>query len=502
LKIAIRVDASNEIGTGHFMRCLTLADALKQRRAEIHFLSRNLPEHFKAMLMERKHLLSPLVGILSRANDTTLTHSRWLGTTQEIDAEESLEALADQAVDWLIVDHYGLDARWESALRQTARNILVIDDLADRLHDCDVLLDQNLYANLDTPYRARLPEHSRLLLGPRYALVRDDFRRLHEDLKPRTGPVKRLLVFFGADPDNYTSRTVEVLRDLGSQELHVDVAIGAQHPYRAQIQAACDEHHFALHVQTSRMAQLMAAADLAIGAGGSATWERCCVGVPTFAICTADNQVRQVADAASAGLLYAPNLTGDLTLAIKRHISAVIENASLRHCISRNGMDTVDGLGALRVIAVMGCTGITIRAANREDARRLFEWRNHPTIRGVSHRSEIITWEDHQDWLASALTDPERLLLIGEREGIPVGVVRFDVQNGEAEISIYVGPDLKEAGLGRDLLMTAERWLSANRAEIEAIRAQVLGDNRRSRALFLGSGYRLQSAWYFKSLGR
>lgn len=483
------------------MRCLTLADALRMRGAEVRFVSRGLPEHLNGMLAAKGHQLVPLDNRSFKENSEDLPHAGWLGTSQQADADESTEALSDGVQDWLIVDHYALDGRWESALRQTAKNILVIDDLADRTHDCDVLLDQNLYTDIDTRYDGKVPTHSLLLLGPRYALLRDSFRQLHEELAPRVGPVKRLLVFFGgADADNYTSRAVKALGDLGIKGLHVDVVIGAQHSCSQQLEAACAKHQFELHVQTDRIAELMAAADLAIGAGGSATWERCCLGLPTFSIPTADNQVRQVADAASQGLLYAPELKEDLTSAIGRHLSALMENGSLRQSMSRNGMATVDGVGILRLIAIMGCSGVTVRAASREDSKQLFEWRNHPKIRTVSRNREVITWEEHQDWFASVLTDPERLVLIGEREAVPLGVVRFDIQNHEAEISIYVGPGTEEPGLGRDLLQTAERWLAANRPEIGKVRALVLGNNERSKALFLGSGYQLQSTWYSKSM--
>jgi UDP-2,4-diacetamido-2,4,6-trideoxy-beta-L-altropyranose hydrolase len=203
----------------------------------------------------------------------------------------------------LVVDHYALDASWESILRQTVKNILVIDDIADRQHDCDILLDQNFYADMDMRYSGKVPEHCRLLLGPRYALLRDEFRQLHQQVKPRTGPVKRIFVFFGGvDIDNFTGRAIDALVDLDMNGFHVDVVIGAVHPYREQIQAACAEHRFTCYVQTNRMAELMAAADLAIGAGGSVTWERCCLGLPSIVLVLGENQSRGAIDLDAAGV--------------------------------------------------------------------------------------------------------------------------------------------------------------------------------------------------------
>lgn len=501
MKIAIRVDASSQIGTGHFMRCLTLADALRQRSAQIRFVSRRLPEHLRDLLEAKGHEFTQLRESSYEATADGLAHAHWLGTSQHADAQESIQALSDQVWDWLIVDHYALDARWESAHRQTAKNILAIDDLADRRHDCDVLLDQNFYADMDTRYTRKLPEHCRLLLGPGYALLREEFRQLHERVKPRRGPVKRVLVFFGGvDADNYTGRAVKALANLGIVGLHVDVVIGSQHPQREQIELVCAENQFDCHVQSSRMAELMAAADLAIGAGGSATWERCCMGLPTIAMCTAENQVRQIADAASEGWLYAPEIGGDLTDTIGRHFCALFENSNFRLFISRNAMQAVDGRGVMRVIAIMDCSGIKIRVAVQEDSKDLFEWRNHPTVRAVSRNAEMIDWESHQGWFGSALNNPDRVLLIGQRDGLPVGVVRFDLQGDEAEVSIYLVPGIQRAGQGGYLLRSAERWFAANRPEVQKLRAHVLGGNERSIRLFVGAGYKVESTSYSKRL--
>jgi len=354
------------------MRCLTLADALRQRGAQIRFISRHLPEHLKDMLTVMGHQFTALEARTIEANSDGLAHSHWLGTTQHADAHASKQALSDQVWDWLVVDHYALDARWESVLGKTAHKIFVIDDLADRQHDCDVLLDQNYYADMDTRYEGKTPAHCRLLLGPRYALLRDEFRQLRDRVKPRTGPVERLLVFFGGvDADNYTGRAVEALATLGIKGLQVDVVIGAQHPRREQIESACAREQFNCHVQTTRMAELMAEADLAIGAGGSAVWERCCLGLPSFAICTAENQVKQVGDAASEGLLYAPDPEDELTQVIERHLSTLRENRYLRLAISRIARRAVDGRGVLRVIKNLGCRSIEMRMACQSDSASL-----------------------------------------------------------------------------------------------------------------------------------
>ncbi len=258
-----------------------------------------------------------------------------------------------------MVDHYALDARWESILRRAARRIFVIDDLADRMHDCDVLLDQNFFEGMDTRYTSKVPEHCRLLVGPHYALLRDEFRQLRKQTRPRIGSVKRILIFFGGvDVDNYTALSIEALANIGINDLQVDVVIGAQHPHCGQIESACADHGFVCHVQTSRMAELMASADLAVGAGGSASWGRCCLGLPALAFSMVNNQRHLVDEAASRGLLYAPLFQSGITSSIELHVKALLDNPRLLQLISRRAWEAVDGLGTQRVMWAMGCSSI------------------------------------------------------------------------------------------------------------------------------------------------
>lgn len=501
MNIAFRTDATHQIGTGHFMRCLTLADELKKQGAKIRFISRNLSDHLCDMLTARGMELVSLENTASASPIDDLAYSAWLGISQAQDAQDTIQALSGQSCDWLIVDHYALDSRWESRLRQTARKILAIDDIADRQHDCDVLLDQNYYADMNTRYAGKVPKHCLLMLGPRYALLREEFRQFREQIEPRRGSVQRILVFFGGvDADNYTGRAIQSLIDIGVSDIHVDVVIGAQHPCRETIKDVCLGHNFTCHVQTNRMAELMAAADLSIGAGGSATWERCCLGLPAITICTADNQRDQIADTASEGLVYAPDLKYEFDLVIEHHVRSLMENSYLRQLISRNAMQALDGRGALRVMSSMSCNGIDIRIARPDDSERLFGWRNHPTIRAVSRKTDAIKREDHSQWFAAVLSDPNRVLLIGQRDGVPIGVVRFDIQNKQAEVSIYLVPETKGLGRGRDLLQSAEIWFAKNFLEVNILHADVLGANEHSRQLFLSAGYKVESTSYFKTL--
>lgn len=500
MKIAFRVDASSKIGTGHLMRCLTLADELKQRGADSCFVSRHMPKYLRDMLAAKEHGFKLLNSSQNATIAGDLAHAEWLGTTQEADAQDAIHALSHQSWDWLVVDHYALDACWESALRQTAGRILVIDDIADRQHDCDALLDQNFYADMNTRYAGKVPDQCQLLLGPRYALLREEFRLLHEQVRPRKGLAQRILIFFGGvDAPNYTGLAIQALIDIGALDIHVDVVIGAQHPCLESIEATCIRHSFTLHVQTSRMAELMAAADLSIGAGGSATWERCCLGLPTLAICTADNQQKQIADAAQEGLLYSPEIHSDTNQTIHRHTRALIENSYLRLLISRTSMQAVDGRGVSRVIRKLSYTGvggmedIDVRLAVADDAIIAWPWRNNEATRRYFFDPTLVSLETHLAWWNRSLADPQRALLLGRLGGRGVGVIRYDfVDPQRAVVSIYLDPEMTGLGLGSPLLRAGQVWLLQNHPEVNTVLAEVMPENNASLHVFLAAGFQEQ----------
>lgn len=503
MKVAFRTDASMAIGTGHLMRCLTLADALKKRGAEVRFLMRHLPDTLEPLIQARGHELIRLEGSGENGafEGEDLAHAHWLGASQQQDADQVLKHLSGARWNWVMVDHYALDHQWESRMRQKADRILVIDDLADRRHECDLLLDQNLFMDMEARYLDKVPPTAKLLLGPKYALLRPEFAAMRRQVSLRVGPVRRILVFFGGvDADNHTGRALDVLSGLGPGRPAVEVVIGSGHPNREEIIRRCGEQGFECHVQTERMAELMAGADLSIGAAGSATWERCCLGLPALAVPVAANQAELLEVAASHGLVWATRGPEDARSDFERDLGALLDNGPLRAHMSRVAFETVDGRGAQRVASALGSPGLRIRPATLAECRELYEWRNHPSIRRVSRDSREIDWETHQKWMAAVLQSPQRDLLIGSDGEVDIGVVRFDVQGEKAEVSIYLAPEVRSPWSGRDLLLSAEEWFVGKRPEVRQIVAEVLGGNLISTRLFLGSGYRPDSMVYIKEL--
>jgi len=306
MQVAFRADASLQMGSGHVMRCLTLADALKAQGAECHFISREHPGHLLELIRQRGHEVNSLVapvfppqaatkGILNaeRIPEQESIHAAWLGSTWQTDVQETATILATLQPDWLVVDHYALDQRWEEALAPHYRKLLVIDDLADRSHRCDMLLDQNWFGE-DTPqrYRNLVPSHCKCQLGPEYALLKPEYAQLRESMPPRDGTVRRILVFLGgSDATNQTSKVLEALMEPSFAHLQVDVVIGQNHPDIECVAAqAATRPGTTLYQDLPTLAPLMVRADLMISAGGSTTWERMCLGLPAIVISVAANQ--------------------------------------------------------------------------------------------------------------------------------------------------------------------------------------------------------------------
>lgn len=341
MKICIRTDSSSQIGSGHLMRCLTLAKALRQQGVEVAFISRPHPGHSIALIEQAAFQVMLLP--LHPAAATRSGYQEWLGCTETQDAADCLRQLPAPC-DWLIVDHYGLAADFCQAMRARCQRILVIDDLANRPHDCDLLLDQNLLPHYLQRYDPWLAAETPRLLGPHYALLRDEFYQ-SEPILREPG---RLLVFFGgSDPFGLTRKAVEAIQQLTEVPLHADIVIGQSHPEREQLQQLCDSSaRLQLHVQVSTMARLMRQAQLMLGAGGSTHWERCICALPALVVTVADNQV------ATTEYLHALGACRWLGAADQQTVARL--KAELQHWLQQPKQLTLMGQQAASLVPLSG----------------------------------------------------------------------------------------------------------------------------------------------------
>jgi UDP-2,4-diacetamido-2,4,6-trideoxy-beta-L-altropyranose hydrolase len=340
MRFLFRTDASTAIGSGHVARCASLAQTLAAAGHEVHFACRTLAGDLNHWLEVEGFRVHKILG----AADGAITELR--------DADATKRSVPTQRYDWLIVDHYELSAAWERAMADVADRIFVFDDLG-RHHDCRLLLDQNCGNPTHALYAGRVPPQCELLLGAEFALLRPEFAALRaKSLRRRRDRVSRLLVFMGgSDPLNETCKALHGVGRSDLANLAVDVVIGSGNPHRQAVANACAAMDRAtLHVQTKQMAQLMSEADCAIGAAGTATWERCVLGLPALVTVLAENQtaIAEAVDAAGGHRLLGRQreVTADHYAQALRALDA----ADLTR-MSRAAAAICDGGGAERVAA-------------------------------------------------------------------------------------------------------------------------------------------------------
>jgi UDP-2,4-diacetamido-2,4,6-trideoxy-beta-L-altropyranose hydrolase len=486
MNVLFRTDASDSIGTGHLMRCMTLGSELRKSGASVTFACRSLAEPLAHAARERGFRLVSV--------DTQHTE-------QHADADATLAAVGARSFDWMIVDHYGLDAAWELRMRKASHLSLVIDDLANRPHDCDVLLDQNLRRDGGASYDRYLPAGCERLLGPRYALLDESFRAQRSNL---AGTERRaiLISFGGSDPHSLTLPVLRALLQDARRDVPIDVVVGAlQRDVRAIEDAATDAADVTIHKATREMARLMARAKIYIGAGGGTSWERCCLALPGVVVAAAENQEEPCAALETAGShVYLGKASSVSPTAIAQAAFELLASPDSQERLSVQSAALVDGHGAARVAARLAGGAVRLRPAVPADAAAILEWRNHPDIRRYAGNAAEIRAAEHAAWFQGALADASRHLLIAEDDAGLLGVLRYDVAGRSARVSIYLVPKRLGSGGGARLLAAGERWVAARQPELRELTAEVREENHASARLFADAGYRRDQSLYRRTL--
>lgn len=254
MDVIIRTDASVAIGSGHVMRCLTIAKKLQQAGCSVRFWMETLEGNL----------------------------------IDYVEAQGFSNIEGPEQANLYIVDHYGLGVEWEQSIRSFTKKLAVIDDLA-REHDCDLLLDQNFLPQFETRYDDKLPLSCKVLLGPKFLIMRDEFVEARKKITKRNLEINRILLFMGGtDPTQETMKVLEALEHKSFN--HIDVVVGNGNQNKVEIETICKQRGYFFHCQIDYMAELMLLADYSIGAGGSTVWERCYLGLPSSSTIVADNQ--------------------------------------------------------------------------------------------------------------------------------------------------------------------------------------------------------------------
>jgi spore coat polysaccharide biosynthesis predicted glycosyltransferase SpsG/ribosomal protein S18 acetylase RimI-like enzyme len=368
--------------------------------------------------------------------------------------------------------------------------IAAIDDLGDRPLDVDVLVDHN-HADHARKYAGRLREGARLLVGPRFALLAPPYATA-----PRHVPrdrVESIGVFMGGtDPAATSALVLRACRQEAGFAGRIEVATTLANPRLAELAAAVDrDAATTLTIDAPDLAGFFARHDLQVGAGGGATWERCCLGAPTVLLITAPNQYAVVPALVDLGAVVSPEPLGTLdAVAIGRAVAAVIDEPARRRQLAARSLDLVDGRGAQRVALALNASALRVRPATAEDSALAHVWRNHEATRRMSVDPAAIDEAGHQQWWQACLVAGDRRLLIGLVGDVPIGVTRVDRQaNGAAVVSLYLDPALHGLGLGTALLRAGEEAWCAQAGREVTFEATVLDTNAASKRLFAAAGY-------------
>ncbi len=496
MAVVIRCDASVRIGSGHVMRCLSLAEALRADGVASTFMCRSQQGDLCILIEARGFQVIRLRGEYPGSGQKPGQDEQSPQSVSD-DARETVAAIAElpDRPQWLVVDHYGLDQAWERMLRNVVERILVIDDRANRVHDCDLLLDQNLVPQMLSRYRGKVPASCSLLLGPKYALLQSVYAGLHDRVPEREGAVARILVFFsGADVENLTGAVISGLLQMNRPDIKIDAVISGVNTHLAEIRSQISGHgHMVLHVDLPSLAPLLVQADLAIGAAGTTTWERLCLGLPALVVTLSENQEPVAEYLHELGLVDWLGRSSEIGVAkILAAVSRVVAEG-LAADWSRRCAATVDGRGAARVSSILATnvqSPLTVRYATVHDEELLLDLANDPVTRRNALSTDPIGADEHRQWFRRRLRAIEstRIYVVESGAGVPVGQVRFDLIAGEWVIDYSVASHFRGRRLGVRLLGVV---LDQIRHELTGARlcARVKQENVASRRVFEHLGF-------------
>lgn len=476
-----RVDADSIMGTGHLMRCLALAQTLKEYGGQATFLTNTDSTPLLGRLRDEGLRVAAAEGLPGSADDARMTAAY----------------AARGNLPWVVIDGYHFGPEFQRGLRSQGLFTLVIDDNGIHAHcDADLVLNQNLHAS-ERMYPDRAP-HTQLLLGTKYVLLRNEFRQWRGRESETNKTAKRILVTIGgSDPDNVTLKVIRALKETTIAELKVKVVAGAANPHFASLKQEIKNtgNDFELLGAVTNMPELMAWADLAVAAAGTTSWELAFMGLPMLAVIIADNQV-QIAEPLSQCGAAVNAGWGNLVeiAALSEMIKSLLTSPSQRSEMAAKGSLLVDGEGADRVVMQMLDAEFRLRPVRKEDSRLIWEWANMPDVRAVSFSAEPIPWENHLNWFEAKLDDPGCFFQVAvNREDLPVGQIRFDHNFDEAVVSISLDPGFRGKGYGTTLLRLGAQKLF-NLTEVGKVNAYIKPDNQTSVHAFTKAGYKAAGA--------
>src|SRR5579862_244370 len=486
--LLIRADATVRSGTGHVMRCLALAQAWQDAGGRAIFAMAESTQSIEGRLRREGFDVAPVAGPVGSAAD----------------AEATAFLAQQQGSLWVVVDGYQFGAEYQSALMDRRLKVLFIDDNGHARHySADLVLNQNAHAE-ESLYSTR-DASTRLLLGPRFALLRDEFKPWREWRRDIPPLARRVLVTMGgSDPNNVTERVVDAILSAGDFE--VTIVAGGSNPHLSALRELVGSFSRAVRLveNTSSMPKLLAEADVAVAGAGTTTWEMCFLGLPALLIIVADNQQGVAGELGKRGIMVnLGDASGVSQDTIATHLRSLAQSPRVRQEMSARERDLVDGRGAERVVCELRAEfkdeledgfknkDLSIRIAKDGDCKLLWEWANDPEVRASAFSSASISWDDHVAWFREKLTDENcRILIAIDAAGIAVGQMRLDKRDvGDADVDISVDSRFRGLGYASHLIELGANWAFAE-WDIKSLNAFVKPGNVASAKAFERAGFK------------
>ena len=465
---------------------------MHSRRAEVLFVTRDHGVDTAAVIRSEGFAVQVLPRGEARTQPRPAAprHASWVGVPWALDATETATALrtASRRVDWVIVDHYGLDANWHTRVTSDLGcRVCIVDDLADRPIGGHLLIDHNLEPDHHAKYATQGGGAHRILGGPRYALLGPSYA----EASPCevTDPVASIGIFMGGmDAGNASVLALGACREHAGFTGFIEIAATRANPNLPQLMSICErDSGLRIVVDQPDLSGFFARHGLQVGAGGGASWERCRVGAPTIALVCADNQAGVVRELVARGVVRSP--AESTAASLGQEVSSLLNDVGARRQLSANAGALVDGRGAERVALTLMSDSLGLRNATASDAPLTHVWRNDDSTRRYAWDGAPIALTHHFAWWESSLTSAKRRLLMAEIGGRPVGVFRLDLEGSTAVISLYLDPSLHGLGLGTAMLLAGQHWVREHAPGVLRLEGKVQAVNHSSAAAFAAAGF-------------
>jgi UDP-2,4-diacetamido-2,4,6-trideoxy-beta-L-altropyranose hydrolase len=468
------------MGSGHIMRCLALAQAWQEQGGKAVLIS-----HCESEAL-RQRIVAAGIDLIS-LDKAYPDPADWNFTREILDR---LTSRGTECPPWLVVDGYHFEAEYQKSIKAAGYKLLWIDDYGHADHYCaDLVLNQNIAA--DPSWYANRESCTQLLLGPRYALLRREFKGWQGWQREFPARAQKVLVTLGgADPDNVTLKVIRALKHVDVPGLEARIVIGPANPHAASLkQEIGGDSRLHLLRSVADMPGLMAWAEVAISAGGSTCWELAFMGLPGILLMSAENQRGNVESLERECISINLGAPRDLPVEkIATPLRQLMMSAEMRSRMSQGGQNLVDGNGARRLCKIMAGDRIKLRPVLPEDCERVWKWANDAAVRAVSFSEASIPWEEHVDWFQKRISRPYFFIALNQ-DDLPIGQVRFDPDETETVISVVIDRDWRHCGYGVTLIRTACKELFLH-SDVTAIHAYVKPDNEASRRAFIKAGFK------------